>query len=210
MVRMGATDHDEIERKYDVGRSTTFPDLRAAEGVASVGLPAELLLEAVYYDTAAYDLAHHGITLRRRVGGTDAGWHLKLPAGTDTRRELHEPLGPGGEPVPDGFDAFVQAAAAGQRLAPVATLTTRRREFALLDADGIPLAHVCDDAVDARALLHERDQSWREWEVELAAGSEALLDAVAELLLAAGATPSTSGSKLGRALGVSFRTRSHP
>lgn len=209
MVGMGATHHDEIERKFDVEPSTTFPDLQAAAGVASVGQPADLLLEAVYYDTAAHDLAHHGITMRRRAGGTDEGWHLKLPAGTDTRREFHEPLGPGGEPVPESFDTRVHAAAAGQPLAPVAMVTTRRRELALLDADGAPLAHVCDDSVDARALASGREQSWREWEVELAGGPTELLDAVAHLLLAAGATPSASGSKLGRALGVSLRTKRH-
>ncbi|GAA2148050.1 CYTH domain-containing protein [Humibacillus xanthopallidus] len=206
---MGATHHDEIERKFDVEPSTTFPDLRAADGVASVGQPAELLLEAVYYDTTGHDLAHHGITLRRRTGGADEGWHLKLPAGKDTRREFHEPLGPGDEPVPESFAARVHAAAAGQSFAPVARLTTRRREIALLDANGTPLAHVCDDSVDARALASGREQSWREWEVELAEGPEELLDAVAHLLLAAGATPSASGSKLGRALGVSFRTKRH-
>ena len=34
------------------------------------------------------DLAARGITLRRRTGGSDAGWHLKLPAGPDSRTEL--------------------------------------------------------------------------------------------------------------------------
>ena len=28
------------------------------------------------------------LTLRRRVGGADAGWHLKLPAGADSRDEV--------------------------------------------------------------------------------------------------------------------------
>jgi hypothetical protein len=85
-------------------------------------------------------------------------------------------------------------------------LTTTRREYALLDPEGTLLAHLCDDTVEARAHATGREQSWREWEVELAAGPATLLDAVGERLLAAGVTPSTSGSKLGRALGVSLRT----
>jgi inorganic triphosphatase YgiF len=204
---MGGTGHDEIERKFDVASDATFPDLRAAEGVGSVGRPTELLLEAVYYDTTAYDLAHHGLTLRRRVGGTDQGWHLKLPAGEDTRTELHEPLGPDGEPVPEAFETRVHGSAGGNTLVPVAALTTKRREYPLHDAGGTLLAHVCDDSVTARALSREGEQSWREWEVELAEGPVELLDAVGELLLAAGATPSASGSKLGRALGVSVPTK---
>jgi inorganic triphosphatase YgiF len=115
MVAMAATHHDEIERKYDVGPGTAVPDLRGVTGVASVGPPVEHLLEAVYYDTAAHDLAHRGITLRRRTGGTDEGWHLKLPAGTDTRRELQESLGVAGEQVPESLRARVEEAAAPSR-----------------------------------------------------------------------------------------------
>ncbi|BAS10441.1 uncharacterized protein Rv2226/MT2285 [Arthrobacter sp. Hiyo4] len=37
-------------------------------------------LEAVYFDTQTHTLASRDITLRRRTGGVDAGWHLKLAA----------------------------------------------------------------------------------------------------------------------------------
>ena len=207
---MGASRHAEIERKYDVQESTIFPDLRAVDGVSSVGQPAELVLEAVYYDTAAHDLARHGVTLRRRVGGTDEGWHLKLPAGKDARTELREPLGREGEPVPESLEGLVRAMSRGRPLERVAAVTTRRREYPLHGAEDVLLAHVCDDSVHARALQTEREQSWREWEVELAAGSEELLDAVADLVLGAGATPSTSGSKLARALGKTLQARPRP
>ena len=39
------------------------------------------MLEAVYYDTPNLRLLAEGVTLRRRTGGEDAGWHLKLPVG---------------------------------------------------------------------------------------------------------------------------------
>jgi hypothetical protein len=36
------------------------------------------LLEAVYYDAPDLRQLFEGVTLRRRTGGEDAGWHLKL------------------------------------------------------------------------------------------------------------------------------------
>ena len=84
--------HLEVETKYDVDEGFAVPDLSGLDGVATVDAPVEHLLEAVYLDTEDLRLLRARITLRRRTGGTDAGWHLKLPAGT-ARRELHAPLG---------------------------------------------------------------------------------------------------------------------
>ena len=61
--------------------------------MAAASGPEEQRLEAEYYDTGDLRLIRAGITLRRRPGGDDAGWHLKLPAGPDTRREIRLPLG---------------------------------------------------------------------------------------------------------------------
>ena len=52
-------------------------------------------MSATYFDTEDLDLNRHKITLRRRVGGDDEGWHLKLPVRKDTRQELHAPLDEG-------------------------------------------------------------------------------------------------------------------
>ncbi len=49
------------------------------------------------------------MTLRRRSGVADAGWHLKLPGGRDTRTELHAPLGRADETVPDSLLTQVRA-----------------------------------------------------------------------------------------------------
>jgi hypothetical protein len=57
-------------------------------GVQSLVGPEEQMLEAVYYDTADLRLARAGVTLRHRRGGDDAGWHLKLPVGADSRDEV--------------------------------------------------------------------------------------------------------------------------
>jgi inorganic triphosphatase YgiF len=73
----------ESERKFDVRPDVPAPPLGALPGVLRVGGAAEHHLEAIYFDTVDLALAAHGITLRRRTGGHDAGWHLKLPLGPD-------------------------------------------------------------------------------------------------------------------------------
>ena len=85
----------ETERKYDLdaGGSAALDAVQAMTGTAGVAAcsrPGEQLLDAVYYDTADLRLMRAGVTLRRRTGGEDAGWHLKLPQarkpGTRQRR----------------------------------------------------------------------------------------------------------------------------
>src|SRR6478735_9184121 len=199
---MAASQVDETERKFDVGTQTVFPNLTAAEGVASVEPPAELRLEAVYFDTPNHDLARHAMTLRRRTGGTDDGWTLKLPAGPDTRTEVRVPLGSDDDAPPLELRTRARAITRTHPLSPVVALSTTRREYALHDGDGTVLARVTDDSVRARLLQTDGpEQTWREWEVELDQGPEPVLDAVAEVLLAAGATPAATSSKLARALG---------
>src|SRR4051812_29694576 len=83
----------EVERKFDVDPGFVFPDLSLVDGVASADDPEERQLDAVYHDTEDLRLTRARVTLRRRTGGPDAGWHLKLPAQDDARRELHAPLG---------------------------------------------------------------------------------------------------------------------
>ena len=199
---MGSSQHDEVERKYEVGEATIFPTLADLDGVSSMGQAVEHDLEAVYYDTAELDLARHGTTLRRRTGGHDAGWHLKLPKVGDTRTELHRPLGRATTTVPEQLLGHVRPLVRGRRLVPVARVRTRRLEHTVLGAGGVALAQVCDDHVHAERL-HGPSlvRDWREWEVELVDGDPALLDLVERRLLAAGATPASVASKLARSLG---------
>ena len=199
---MGSVQHEEVERKLEVGAETILPTLADLGDVHTMGQPLELQLEAVYFDTAGLDLAVHGVTLRRRTGGVDAGWHLKLPHGTDTRRELRRPLGDATEPVPTELLEPVRALVRDHHLVPVARVSTRRLQHALMDENDVVLAQVCDDWVHAERLNGPvQVQDWREWEVELADGERAVLDVVERRLLEAGAAPATSGSKLLRSLG---------
>ena len=186
----------EVERKYDVGPDAVVPDLNGALGAVSVTCD-EHLLEAVYFDTDDLRLRRAGITLRHRTGGTDAGWHLKLPAGRD-REELTVDAGPGA--VPDALQVLVRSRVRERELTPVASLSTRRIARRLLAADGTALAELADDTVVGRPLPNGRELRWREWEVELLAGDDDLLDAVQGRLLPAGAVPAASASKLGRVL----------
>ena len=73
----------ETEKKYDVDAEAELPALQDIKGVGRVGEPYEASLEAVYFDTDDLALASRGITLRRRTGGADAGWHLKMAAGPE-------------------------------------------------------------------------------------------------------------------------------
>ena len=193
----------EIESKFDVAAGVAVPELSGLPGVASVDPPIEHDLEAVYFDTPELTLAHARITLRRRTGGADAGWHLKLPVSADERIEVHAPLGADDEAVPGELAAAVRSRVRGASLAPVAVLHTRRTVRLLRDAGGSALAEVADDAVTSRApgAGEVHLDSWREWEVELVAGDRGLLTAAAVLLSAAGGASSRWPSKLARALG---------
>ncbi len=190
----------EIERKYDLDGSVDLP-LDGLPGVASVAGPRHHDLEAVYYDTADLRLAGAGVTLRRRTGGTDAGWHLKLPAGAPGERVEHR-LPPGrGRTVPKELVDLTLARTRGMPLGPVARLRTARTQWDLVGDDGAVLAEVVSDEVSAQTMGESTTMTaWHELEVELAGGRRDLLDAVEARLRDAGARPSDSTSKLGRVL----------
>jgi inorganic triphosphatase YgiF len=213
-------DHLEIEQKFDVDPDFERPDFAAVTAGITAAAPVVHHLSATYFDTADGRLAAAKITLRRRTGGTDAGWHLKLPAGSplpdaavlpdgvSARREVHEPLDAGGADggsapaVPERLASRVAEVADGLPLAPIATLDTERTVVTLTGADGSLLAEVADDLVTARRLPPASGEPlrWREIEVEVPNAAPELQRAVADLLLAVGARPAGHGSKLARLL----------
>lgn len=204
--------HREIERKYDVGDADELPALDQVPGVATTTLPEEVDLEAVYFDTEDLRLAAAGVTLRRRTGGDDAGWHLKLPVGRDERRELRLPLGAASDDsVPEELLERVRVLLRERRAAAVVTVRTRRTSRRLLSADGAAMVEVTDDTVSAERLTERAGAlRWREWEVELVDGDREVADAVEMVLLTAGARRAALGSKLARALGDRVPTGSAP
>ncbi|MBP2451451.1 CYTH and CHAD domain-containing protein [Mycolicibacterium lutetiense] len=197
--------YTEIERKFAVTEGTVSPSFEGLSAVAEVERTQTQHLDAVYFDTPDRDLAAHRITLRRRTGGADAGWHLKLPAGVDTRTEIRTPLGAGTDTVPEDLRDIVLAIVRDRPLAPVARISTERSVEVLHGADGVALAEFCDDRVTASATGQEADQqSWREWELELliADAPDDLMDRLANRLADAGAEPAGHGSKLAKVLGT--------
>jgi CHAD domain-containing protein len=191
----------EIERKYEAGPAVTLPGLSGVQGVAQeTDLPSEDL-SAEYYDTDDLRLIRAGVTLRRRRGGHDAGWHLKLPAGADTRQEIQLPLGRAGRRVPAELARLVRGYSRGAALGPVAQIGTIRQRRALLDGQGESLAEVMTDDVSAQSMGESTTLSqWREIEVELTGGGLDLLTAIDKRLRQAGLQPAGHSAKLARAL----------
>ena len=198
----------ETERKYEAESTFVLPDLSALAGVTAVSPPQTHELSAVYFDTGDLGLIGARVTLRRRTGGTDAGWHLKLPAGVDSRREVHAPLGRSARAVPAELADRVSGWTGGQPLQPIARLDTIRTLRHLTGRDGQVLAEIADDLVTGSLPAAGRagragwqvTASWREIEVELGTGSRELFDTVALRLQRAGARPSAAASKLSRLL----------
>jgi inorganic triphosphatase YgiF len=203
-------DYLETEQKYEADADFALPDLSRLGGRTKSTRPHRYYLSATYFDTEELDLIRNRITLRRRVGGTDEGWHLKLPVRKDTRQEVRAPLGTADsgsiETVPARLAAQVQDITAGHPLRPIAILDTERTVVTLTSQAGEPLAEVADDRVTATRLDRPggAPMMWREIEVEAltkGSGVQDLLEAAGQVLRQAGARRSSSPSKLSRLLG---------
>ncbi len=199
----------EVERKYDVDGEAAVPDWSGVPGVVTVGEPEIRRLDARYLDTADLALGRARVALRRRSGGPDEGWHVKVSA-ADGRHEWQWPLDDAGADEVRVPDAVTDAVAPWARppFLPLARVRNTRTAYALRDAEGALVAEFVDDRVTARDERAGRHTAWREWEMELGpaapadpAGRAALFAAVDAAVAAAGGRPAASDSKLARALG---------
>ena len=207
--------HLEVEIKLAVDESTSVPDLTQLPGVESLLGTTQHNLSAVYYDTADLRLTRAKITLRRRTGGEDDGWHMKLPL-DDGRQELRAPLGEPGA-IPEELIEPVRAIVRNEPLEPVAQVDNRRVESKLAGEDGNQIAEFCDDHVTAWSLLPGGERtSWREWELELAESvaetdeGDSIIRQATSFLINSGARKSSSPSKLATALGDTINTAPLP
>jgi CHAD domain-containing protein len=191
--------HREIERSYVPPAEGELPDLTRLPGVARIVGPDVAELRATYFDTADLALTRAGVSLRRREGGGDEGWHLKVPAGSG-RDEIQLPLTPELEP-PRELVEVVLGWTRGEPLEQVATIRTRRTTYPLLDDAGAVLAEVADDEVTGNAGDGEPPVVWREWEVEVADGRADLLSGADELMASVGVAPSEVQRKIIGVLG---------
>ncbi|MER0091527.1 CYTH and CHAD domain-containing protein [Corynebacterium sp. KPL2838] len=209
----------EVEAKFAVAESTQLPELTRLESVDHIAETRHHALSAIYYDTEDLRLTHAKITLRRRTGGNDDGWHIKIPS-EGGRTEIHAELGEpvyGKYEVPQELVKQVRSIVRHKELSPIAQVDNNRTEMLLANEHNNPVAEFCDDHVTAFSFLPGgQQQSWREWEVELAGelpgpeeGSQFIRRATS-LLIGAGARVSSSPSKLKSALGDSYNNAPLP
>ncbi|KAA9153172.1 CYTH and CHAD domain-containing protein [Amycolatopsis acidicola] len=189
----------ERERKFELDPGRAVPDLSGVGPIVTQRSPELATLEAVYYDTEDCRLLKAGVTLRRRAGGGDAGWHLKVPAGKDTREEYQLPLS---DELPAELRERMEPYAKGARITEIARLKTERYTYELCNAAGRRLAVLTDDHVTGeKAGAEVHLDGWRELEVELEEGADTgLLDTLSEELTNSGARPGHWPSKLKRLL----------
>lgn len=193
----------EVERSYDVDADTPLPDLTTLGLTVGHAEPRDL--DARYFDSADAALGRAGVAVRRRTGGPDEGWHVKI-ATPEGKLEWHWPLDIDSDPdqVPPAVAESVERWSAGP-FAPLARIRNARTAYAVSDASGTPVAELVDDRVQTVDERTGRELAWREWEVELTPESPvapaeffARIDAA---VAAAGGRVAASDSKLARALG---------
>ncbi len=200
------TTHREVEKKLRVHALFRLPDLSGIEGIGAIEPGETRKLDAVYHDTEDLRLFRWGITLRRREGGDDAGWHVKFPVvgeGEGVRDEVQVPLSQGAVgDVPEVLRDTLTALTREQYLSPVAHLRTERTPFIITDAEGEPALELVDDTVSILDGKHVAAR-FREIEVEALtpeAAKGTLIEAVIDALQEHGAIPGTS-SKAATAVG---------
>jgi CHAD domain-containing protein len=158
---------------------------------------------STYFDTNDRRLLRRGVTLRRRVENGRSRWQLKLPQ-LSGRLEVEADGGP--VPPVELYD-LLTAFLGGRKLAPAATLRTRRRGVRVSNGNG-----AADVVADEVSILEGSRQvdTFDELEVELVSGDESLLDVLERRLHDAGARRGTGEIKLERVLGPPPRLVNDP
>ena len=139
----------ERELKFDVEPEFVVPDITALLPAGGRTESSAEQLCSDYFDTSDHALLAARITLRRRTGSTDTGWHLKIPHPPfreEIRVELTED-----EVVPAELDRLLLGVSRGRELTQIASVRTERRVTRLVDAAGRRLAEIDDDTVHAAA-----------------------------------------------------------
>jgi CHAD domain-containing protein len=190
-----------MERRFEVPAGVALPELSTVDGVAAVTTTRYVELEATYFDTIDLRLAARQITLRRRTGGEDPGWRLRIPLGRERRTEIRLPLDRIRARVPEPIVGEIRAVVRTAELRPVAVVRTRRAERRILGDGGDVLAVLADDTLYAGpAGTGPTGDSWQE--VVLAGGTDgAVLASLSARLEAAGLIRPSRTSLLQRALG---------
>ncbi|HEY4027827.1 MAG TPA: CHAD domain-containing protein [Candidatus Dormibacteraeota bacterium] len=189
------------ERQLTLSAAPAFhlPDLSGLPGGVVVSPEREVRLETTCFDTPDLRLARWGLSLLHR----DHQWTLAIPdrsgvPATELRFEG------GAERPPDEAVALVRAYARGAALEPVARMSSWSRRVALADASGRRLGEVVDDEIsvlDGGRVVAR----YREVEIDLERGSDALLRPLRDRLRRAGAGKADPMPVCLRALGPAAR-----
>jgi CHAD domain-containing protein len=195
----------EREIKLAVGTGFNLPDLRGVVA-GTVRLP-EQQTRALYFDTPDLRLWRVSVTLRHRSGeGPGEGtWTLKVPIADEgptlDRTELTWPGGP--DSIPEEAAGIVRGIVRRASLVQVAELLATRRRLALHDTGGASFGEIDDDTVTV-VMQDGESRRFRQIELELGNGGPAVMDAVIDELLRAGAQRDGE-PKLGKALRMAGR-----
>lgn len=196
----------EREAKLAVTAAFQLPPMGGLiDGAIAVTRP-RLELQATYYDTAEFQLARWGVTLRHRTGEPGVAWTLKLPGAATGQALERQELGFAGDrmAIPREAADLVRAYVRGRALIPVARLHTSRNPIDIREPDGILLAEIVDDAVSVH-VGRRVTRRFREIEIETKddgrKGREVLRSAV-DRVTAAGCKGEQPMPKLIRAIGV--------
>lgn len=194
----------EVERKVRVADDFDITPVLDQLGDYRPRRGPAFTMQADYYDTDELTLFRWRITLRRREGGVDQGWHLKLPVSgghSGDRDEVRLPLA---DHVPARLGDIVSPLIGEKPLKAQVRVETLRTPVSIVDADGRMLAEVVDDRVTVR-LDGQPDSAFREIEVEAADADDpaaiACMNHVVDCFLAAGGSLGSS-SKAASALGA--------
>jgi CHAD domain-containing protein len=200
-----ATGSRSLEREAKLGTDLAFrlPDLDKVVGRAVPRSSQEL--RAAYFDTDDLRLWNRGITLRHRSGedGDDGRgmWTVKLPSqasgATLDRTELTWPADRA--TVPTDASALLRGIIRWAPLEQVTELVTWRQRLVLHDARGRACGELDDDTVTVVGGRHD-GLRFRQLEIELAPGGDAILRRVVKRLRRAGARVGDE-PKLAKALG---------
>lgn len=193
----------EHEMKLAVDDDFEMPDLEAVVVGATVGPATERHTEDTYYDTEDFRLLRWGCTVRQRKR---KGWTVKLPmarAGAALTRDELNFRGRAGKPTPEVV-SVVTAYTRGLPLQPVAWIDNHRTVRTISASTGELLVEVADDRITGRTP-DGTISTFRQVEAELDEQADpAVLDAVVEYLLGAGAKPDAKGIKVLKVIGPSL------
>jgi len=178
----------EREAKFDVDLDFELPDLSVL--FDRVEPKADRQMCTTYYDTADFRLWRRGISLRfRSIDGSDLGiWTVKIPASavgatlnrTELSWEAHR------DRMPPEATGILRGIVRNLPVCELVELAATRRRYELKNASSTTLAEIDDDVVVVRGGTRD-GLRFRQIELELRPGGDALLGPTVVLLGSAGA-----------------------